>query len=221
MELLSEDRVARLDPVFGSMGLGAGRAIWSDTKLRPREKCILMIASDVRIPELGLPFELHIVMALERAHMSVEELREALRHIAPYAGLNITSMAFERMIDIAHKSGFDTRSDAARHQAGSKAAPYRETDLASLRSANPGLANTVSRISAELWGRDILGHRERALAMLAIDVVGGTLGSPFAAHVAIAREAGLGDEELGEMIEILSEFSLPRAWQAAEALRQV
>ncbi|TIR15848.1 MAG: carboxymuconolactone decarboxylase family protein [Mesorhizobium sp.] len=221
MALPSEDRVTRLDPVFGAMGIEAGRAIWSDSKLNPREKATLLIAADVRVPELGLPFELHISMALKGADMSVEHLREVLRQIAPYAGLNITSMAFERMIEVAQKAGYDTDSSARRRPGPIGEVPYSEPELARLRSANARLANSLSRISAELWHRENLSHRERALAMLAIDIVGGTLGSPFDRHVAIARRVGLAKEELSEMIEILSEFSFPRAWQAAEALQRI
>src|SRR5205809_8128673 len=101
MELVSPDRVMRLDPVFGAMGLEAGRKIWSPSKLSMREKALLLLAGDVAVRELGLPFELHTAMALSKADMSVEDIRELLRHVAPAAGLNPTSRAFERLAAVA------------------------------------------------------------------------------------------------------------------------
>lgn len=47
MKLESEDRVTGLDPVFGQMGIEAGKAIWEDPALSPREKAVLLIAADI------------------------------------------------------------------------------------------------------------------------------------------------------------------------------
>lgn len=94
MELVSPERVMRLDPVIGAMGLEGGRKIWSPSRLSMREKAVLLLAGDIAVRELGLPFELHTAMALNKANMSVEDLRELLRHVAPAAGLNPTSRAF-------------------------------------------------------------------------------------------------------------------------------
>jgi len=60
MQLASEDRVTSLDPVFGSMGIEAGRAIWGLRELTMREKAVLFLAADVCVPQFGLPFELHL-----------------------------------------------------------------------------------------------------------------------------------------------------------------
>src|SRR4051812_31099382 len=114
MQLTSEERVTRLDPVFGPMGIEAGKAIWSAPELSMREKAVVLLAADVRVPELGLPFELHLGMGLKQAGLSVEDCRELLRHVAPDAGYNITAMAFERLVEVASELGFAADSSATR-----------------------------------------------------------------------------------------------------------
>lgn len=51
MELVSEERVTSLDPVFGPMGIEAGKAIWEEQSLSMREKAVLLISADVCVPE--------------------------------------------------------------------------------------------------------------------------------------------------------------------------
>lgn len=47
MKLASEERVLTLDPVFGRMGVEAGRSIWSIEELTMREKTFLCLAADL------------------------------------------------------------------------------------------------------------------------------------------------------------------------------
>jgi alkylhydroperoxidase/carboxymuconolactone decarboxylase family protein YurZ len=187
MQLMSEERVTSLDPVFGPMGIEAGQAIWAQ-HLSMREKAILLITTDLCIPELGLPFELHIGMALNHVRMSVEDIRELLRHIAPDAGFNIVAMGFERLAAIAAALGHDPESSSSRIEAGGR---VYEATLTALKKLDPEFAADVDRISRELWCRPGLSVRERCLATFAIDVIGGTLGAPFEAHVQLCRNAGL------------------------------
>lgn len=214
MELVSPDRVMRLDPVFGAMGLEAGRKIWSPSKLSMREKALLLLAGDVAVRELGLPFELHTTMALSKANMSVEDLRELLRHVAPAAGLNPTSRAFERLAAVVVELGQSSDSHATRTPAPHPASPYPADALGKLRAADPKLAENIENQSAELWGRPALSHRERLFASLAIDVAGGTLGQAFAAHARMALRAGITRAEIHEALRVIAEFSTVRAWEA-------
>lgn len=216
MQLTSENRVTSLDPVFGAMGIAAGKAIWSDATLTMREKAILLIAADLAVPELGLPFELHVGVALAQAKMTIEDLRELLRHIAPDAGFNITAMGFERLVSIARTLGHDPASDATPVEGPEPV--YDDRALGDLHRLDAGFADTVDRLSRQLWARPGLTRRERCLAAFAVDVVGGTLGAPFAAHVRLARAAGLTRAELHVALRALAEFSIPKAWQALEAL---
>jgi alkylhydroperoxidase/carboxymuconolactone decarboxylase family protein YurZ len=216
MQLMSAERVTGLDPVFGPMGIEAGKAIWSEESLSMREKAILLMTADLCVPELGLPFELHVSMALGQAGMSAEELRELLRHIAPDAGFNIVAMGFERLTEVAARLGKNSRSTSGRAKAGSRI--YDEATLSALAKLDAKFARDVDRISRELWSRPGLSMRERSLATFAVDVVGGTLGAPFAAHVRLCRAAGLAIDELHAALRALAEFSIPKAWEALAAL---
>lgn len=216
MQLMSEQRVTSLDPVFGQMGIEAGKAIWSAPELSMREKAVVLIAADLCVPELGLPFELHVGMALSQAKMAVEDLRELLRHLAPDAGFNIVAMGFERLVQIAKDLDHDPASSAAR---SAPATPvYDAATLASLEELDPEFARMVDRTSRQLWSRPGLSRRERCLATFAVDVIAGTLGTPFAAHVELCRRAGLARAECCVAIRALAEFSIPKAWQALIAL---
>jgi alkylhydroperoxidase/carboxymuconolactone decarboxylase family protein YurZ len=219
MQLASEERVTSLDPVFGSMGIEAGRAIWEAPELTMREKAIVLVAADVCVPEFGLPFELHIGMGLKRAEMPVEHFRELLRHVAPDAGYNIVSMAFQRMTEIAGQLGFDVTSTARR-------APHGETTgldgktLNALRELDPAVADYVDQQARQLWNRPGLSKRERCLATLAVMVISGTLGAPFKAHISRCVAEQLSEADLRAAIRILAEFSIPKAWEALIALKR-
>lgn len=218
MALVSPDRVLRLDPVFGSMGIEAARRIWSPSLLSMREKACLLIAGDVAVHELGLPFELHVTMALSKAEMCVEDLRELLRHVAPAAGLNPVSRAFERLAEVVAELGHSPDSHAARPPSPHPATPYPAHALEALRSADPKLALAIERQSSELWARPGLDHRERLFASFAIDVVSGTLGQAFAAHVCMALRAGITAAEMHEALRVLAEYSTVRAWEGTISL---
>jgi 4-carboxymuconolactone decarboxylase len=216
VQLTSEDRVTGLDPIFGPMGIEAGRAIWEQRALSMREKACLTIAADLSVPELGLPFELHVAMALGQARMSVEDLRELLRHVAPDAGFNIVAMGFQRLATVAAELGHNPESSARRTDGGAQV--YDDATMAALRKLDPEFANVVDRMSRQLWWRSGLSIRERCLATLAVDVIGGTLGAPFEAHVRLCRQAGLTKAECQAAVRILAEFSIPKAWQALVVL---
>src|SRR5262249_466559 len=132
--LASPDRVTRLDPIFGPMSIDAGSRIWAPSLLSMREKSVLLIAGDVTVRELGLPFELHIEMALTKAGLSVEDIRELLRHVAPAAGLNPSARAFERLVEVVTGLGFEPRSSVQRGRAPHPA-PYPTHAVAELRAA--------------------------------------------------------------------------------------
>ena len=93
-----------LDVVFGQMSIEAGRSIWNIEELTTREKTFLCLLADVCHPYLGLPFELHIGMGMKYG-LTVEDFREVLRHLGPYAGYTARAMAFERLLEIARQIG--------------------------------------------------------------------------------------------------------------------
>jgi alkylhydroperoxidase/carboxymuconolactone decarboxylase family protein YurZ len=157
-------------------------------------------------------------MALSKAEMSVEDLRELLRHVAPAAGLNPTSRAFERLAVVVAELGRSPDSHAARAASPHPATAYPAHAFGALRSADPKLALAIERQSSELWARPGLSHRERLFASLAIDVVGGTLGEAFAAHVCMALRAGITAAEMHEALRVLAEYSTVKAWEGTIAL---
>ena len=221
MTLLNEDRVLNLDPVFGPMGIEAGRAIWESGILSMREKAVVFLASDITVNQLGLPFELHVGMARERAGLGPEEIREILRHVAPDAGYGIVAMAFQRLEQILTELGESTHSDSARTGTQSSAGVLREETLRTLRGLDADFAEYVSRQMNELWARPYLSRRERSLASLAVDVLSGTLTESFEMHLALAKESGISSEELRACMRILAEFSIPKAWEALTALSKL
>lgn len=219
MQLASEERVTSLDPVFGPMGIAAGREIWEAPELTMREKAILLVSADVCVPEFGLPFELHIGMGLKRAGMCVEHFRELLRHVAPDAGYNIIAIAFQRMTEIAVELGFDVATTAQRDERRDATGLDRKT-FHELRELDPVFADAVDRQARELWNRPGLSKRERCLGTLAVLTIGGTLGAPFKAHIARCVAERLTETELRAAIRILAEFSIPKAWEALIALKR-
>jgi 4-carboxymuconolactone decarboxylase len=219
MQLASEDRVTSLDPVFGSMGVEAGRAIWGLRELTMREKAVLFLAADVSVPQFGLPFELHLAMALKQADMPVEDLRELFRHIAPDAGYGITATAFQRLVEIAKALGLDPRSSGTRTEHAPDSG-YSDATLAALRELDPDFGAYVEDQARKLWPRRGLTRRERSFASLAVDVIAGTLGSPFRSHLALAADAGISGKDLRAAMKVLAEFSIPKVWEALIVLRQ-
>jgi len=224
MQLASEDRVTSIDPVFGSMGIEAGRAIWGLRELTMREKAVLFLAADVCVPEFGLPFELHLTMALKQADMPVEDVRELFRHIAPDAGYGITATAFQRLVEIAKALGLDPRSNGTRSSGARIEHPpdagYSDATLAALHELDPDFCAYVEDQARRLWHRGGLTRRERLFATLAVDVIGGTLGPPFRSHLALAGDAGISGKDLRAAMEVLAEFSIPKVWEALIALRR-
>jgi alkylhydroperoxidase/carboxymuconolactone decarboxylase family protein YurZ len=219
MNLESEERVTELDPVFGPMGIQAGKQIWSDAALSAREKAVVLIAADVCVPELGLPFELHIGMAVKHAEMSAEDIRELLRHLAPLAGFNIVAMAFQRALEVLQNLQQDTRSSAEPRL--ETAQVYGGEAFDELRRVDPVLASDIERTAAQLWPRERLSQRERCYAALAVDVIGQTLDGPFKEHLLLCHGAGLSKDDCASAVRMLAEFSGPKAWQARLALERL
>lgn len=126
--------------------------------------------------------------------MSVEDLREVLRHIAPDAGFNMVAMFFERLVAVATQLGSDTASSASRLVDRNQV--YDDQTLLALRALDPGFADYVDRLSRQLWARPGLSKRERCFTTFAVDVTGGTLGAPFKVHIRLCRGAGITADEL-------------------------
>lgn len=219
MQLSSEERVTSIDPVFGRMGIEAGHHIWSISELTMREKAILVIVADVCMPHLDLPFELHLKTGLTNAGMSVEDYRELLRHIAPEAGYSRTSTAFVRLLEVADALGFDTKSSpdvATERAAGPPVFPEHARE--ELRKLDPPFAAYAEDQAMQLWNRPGLSRRERCVASLGVDIISQALGGPFRMHIDMAEAAGMEREQIRAILRFMAEFTLPKAWEAFQAL---
>jgi alkylhydroperoxidase/carboxymuconolactone decarboxylase family protein YurZ len=183
------------------------------------EKAGLLIAADICVPELGLPFELHVTMAVKQSSMTGEDLRELLRHVAPLAGYNIVAMAFERSVAILAGLGVDVQSTSKPSQVTGRI--YAGAAFSDLRAVDPALASMIETDAASLWHREGITRRERCFATLAVHVVHQTIDAPFQEHLRICREAGLTKDECAAAIRMLAEFSSLKAWRARLALEQL
>ena len=218
MRLASEDRVTALDPIFGQMGIEAGRHIWSIPHLSLREKTFLCLVADVCHPHLGLPFELHIEMGIKHG-ITKEDFRELLRHLGPYAGYTACAMAFERFLEIAKHLRMPEPIAPERDEGEAAPAPgYPTSVLEHLGQLDAPLAEYVEQQAHRVWGRGGLSRRERAIVWLAVDVLYQTLDESFQAHVDLALQSGASREDLRAVVRFLAEFGLPKAWRALQAL---
>jgi 4-carboxymuconolactone decarboxylase len=218
MKLASEERVLALDPVFGPMGIEAGRSIWSIKELTMREKTFLCLVADVCHPHLGLPFELHIGMGMKQG-LTLEDFREVLRHLGPYAGCTVCAPAFERLLEIAGQMGIQELGEQMTLAAEEALAPgYPTSVLEELHRLDAELSAYAGQHAHRVWGRGRLSRRERVMIWLAVDVLYQTLDASFQAHVELALQTGMSREDLRAVVRFLAEFGLSKAWRAMAAL---
>ncbi|GHO95757.1 hypothetical protein KSF_058050 [Reticulibacter mediterranei] len=218
MKLVSEERVIALDPVFGQMGIEAGRSIWSIEELTTREKTFLCLVADVCHPHLGLPFELHIEMGMKHG-FTLEDFREVLRHLGPYAGYTACAPAFERLFEIARQMGSQEPVEQKILSAEEALAPgYPTSVLEDLSRLEAKFSAYVEQHAHHVWSRGGLSRRERAIIWLAVDVLYQTLDASFQAHVDLALQAGASREDLRAVVRFLAEFGLSKAWRAMDVL---
>jgi 4-carboxymuconolactone decarboxylase len=81
---------------------------------------------------------------------------------------------------------------------------------AGLKALNPRWGDFCIRAAGEAWGLPLIDQRTKALIVVAIDVVNANEngpGSPFAAHVEMARKQGVTSEELEELLLFMSVYA--------------
>lgn len=72
-----------------------------------------------------------------------------------------------------------------------------------LKQINPKFGDFVTRVAGEAWGLPLIDQKTKALITIAVDVVIQDqvgAGSPFAAHVNMARKQGATREEIEELL---------------------
>ncbi|MFJ2031601.1 carboxymuconolactone decarboxylase family protein [Streptosporangium sp. NPDC087985] len=201
---LPVERVVVLDPDFGRMAVEAGEHAVGLPGLTLREKAFTWIASDVCHGHLGLPFELHLTVARQTG-AGWAELREVLRHLAPYAGYPAVVEAFARLTQIQGPQGDPGISALDTMDATEPALPI---------GVDADFARWATMQHTDRWCRPLLTHRERALLCVAVDVLQQTLGAPLSAHVRMALAAGANAETLRALLRVMGELGMSKVWQA-------
>ena len=72
-----------------------------------------------------------------------------------------------------------------------------------LAKINPQFGDFCTRVAGEAWGLPLIDQKTKALIVIAVDVVNQDqtgAGSPFAAHVDMAKQQGATDAEIEELL---------------------
>jgi len=218
MELLIENKLVELDPDFGKMAGYIGNHAWGLPDLTMREKAFVFIAADLCSQNLHMPLEVHVKVGVLNG-VALEDFREAVRHLAPYSGYPTAALAMMRLAQIEREAA---AMPAPRPPEPAPEAPgveLPEESAADLERLDPHFAQFYRGQFAERWGRGGLSTRERALATIAVDVMYQTLDEPFALHLDLARRAGAGERQIRQVITLVSEYGISRAWRAFRALQ--
>jgi alkylhydroperoxidase/carboxymuconolactone decarboxylase family protein YurZ len=217
MELLIENKLVELDPDFGKMAGYIGNHAWGLPDLTMREKAFVFIAGDLCSQNLQMPLEVHVKVGVLNG-VALGDFREAVRHLAPYAGYPTAALAMMRLAQIEREIAALPGPRQAEPAPETPGVELPEQAAADLERLDPHFAEFYRGQFAERWGRGGLNSRERALATLAVDVMYQTLDEPFALHLDLARRAGAGETQIRQVITLISEYGTSRAWRAFRAL---
>lgn len=236
-ESVAQGFAERLGPL-GSMAFDVVGAMWSRPQLNRRERSLLVIstlAAQARENELVA----HTRNGLQHG-LTPTEVEEIVLHVAAYAGYP-AAMASSRRIDTALREWLKVESLPTRQAAVQKTDAERDRDAAAVwaklasglsspmhpapdaagAEAVLGEVGVISSrwVFGEIWSREQLAPRDRAISTLSILVAAGALEElPFYAEV--GRRAGLSDVEIEEIVNHLTLYAgAPRAAQAKRALR--
>lgn len=217
MELLIENKLVELDPDFGKMAGYIGNHAWGLPDLTMREKAFVFVAADLCSQNLQMPLEVHVKVGVLNG-VAVADVREAVRHLAPYSGYPTAAQAMMRLAQIEREIAAMPTPRPAEPAPEAPHVELPEDVAADLERLDPHFAAFYRGQFAERWGRGGLSTRERALAVIAVDVMYQTLDEPFALHLELARRAGAGQEQIRQVITLVSEYGISRAWRAFRAL---
>lgn len=214
MKLASQEAVVALDADFGRMGVHVGRHAWGIPALTMREKTFVFVAADLCNHAIQFPLQAHVTMGMSNG-VALEDVREAVRHLAPYAGYPTVAEALMRLKEIEQAAGGDSATSAPE---SGELAQMPTVVLEGVRKLDEAFANFLDHQFAERWSRGNLSVRERALCTIATDVMNGTLGDSFRLHVDLALGNGAGEEQVRAVLLLVSEYAVAKAWRAYEAL---
>lgn len=189
-------------------------------QLSAREIALVRIAADLKLGATEAAFQLDVEAALTDAGLTLDEIRELFRHLAPYAGLSATAMAFERLIEMTDAAA-DEHAVGAESGLGGEAQEYSAWALEGFRAVDAAFANQLHRYTEDLWDQPGLSKAERSLVTLAIDVANNALGGLFAIHLALAQKHGIDLEKVTAMIRLLGDRLPHHDADALEAVTEI
>jgi 4-carboxymuconolactone decarboxylase len=215
MRLTNQDVIAALDTDFAQMAVEVGQHAWGLTQLTMREKVFAFLAADLSTRALGFPLHTHVQMALTQG-VTMDAMREAIRHLAPYVGYPTAAEALMALSQIT--APLPARSESQE--------PPTDTDLDSpllepIRQLDEQFAEFFTNQFAQRWGRAELTVRERALATIATDVLQGTLDESLRLHVDLALRNDASGEQIRAVVLLVAEFGIAKAWAAYRALDEL
>ena len=218
MRRASQDEVMALDPEFGRMAQDVRRRAWSLPDLTMREKAFVFVAGDLCSHNVLFPLETHVITALAQG-VGIDDIREAIRHLAPYAGYPTAIEALICLVELENATAGAARTPTRTQRPSHADLPERVTE--EVRRLDDGFAALLEEQFADRWSRGNLTVRERALCTIAADVVNGTLDASFALHVRLALGAGAGEEQVRAVLLIVAEYGIAKSWRAYAALGEV
>ncbi len=210
-QLTNQDVVAALDADFAEMAIAVGRHAWGLPQLTMREKAFVFLAADMCTHGLGFPLQTHVEMARSQG-VSVATLREVVRHLAPYVGYPTAAEALARLGEIE-----DPPQKAPEHRPTERLNPDNRA-IERIALLDRKFAKFFTDQFADRWGRPELSIRERALATIVTDVLGGTLDDSLRMHVELALGNGAAEEQIRAVLLLVAEFGIAKAWRAYQAI---
>ena len=219
------DAVNASDPMFRQMYAATTAQAWAIPQLSNREKTFLCVVADVCHANLGSAFELHVRTGLAHG-VSLADIRVLLRFISYDTGYQAALEAFAALDALGGLAGIEPEGSLPKTAllpeelttTGASAAPspLPEPLRAALRGLDPHFAeycDLQSRMRTPS-GPDTLSIRERAFALMSIDVHYQTLDDSFRVHTGRALSAGASPQDVRAVLRFIAHFGLTRVWRA-------
>ena len=211
---------------LGSFAFEVVGEMWDRPLLSRRDRSLIVIAA-LAAQSRDEELELHTQVGL-RHGLTRDEIEEILPHVAAYAGFP-AAMAAAREIDkglrqaegverLSRREGAARKSDEARDRDAKRVSDA--LGLAATDAAHGHLSEVYKRwVLGEIWSREALSQRARALVTLSVVIAQGETGFlPKVAAMALA--AGLSTQQIEEQVTHLGLYvGIPRAVAAWDAIR--
>ena len=208
--------------------------IWQDGLLSGRDRSLAAMSAAGALMQIdGFAFNASIGL---RNGLRREEIVEVCVQLAVECGFPYANLALTRVLSDWRESGTPYQPNAAtgkddeqrRQDAADISAALlgRHVDAQSLAEDAQGQLGSVGRLTVDwawgdVWSRDQLSHRDRALAVLAMHLSAGRE-PELESDLRTASRLGCSWDELDGVIAIASAFcGLPRATDAARILQRL